>query len=81
MIVPNMASALWTASEMVELSTPVVSPTTCSKPLAVSQHSHKILVLSALGQLVSERNKKFVFLCKSAFMRFVLYSIEVLPNL
>ena len=51
MIVSNMASALWTASETVDLS-----PTTCSKPLAVSQHSHKIVVLSALGRLVSERN-------------------------
>ena len=28
----NMASALWTASETVKLSTPVVLPTTCSRP-------------------------------------------------
>ena len=60
MIVCNMASALWTASEMVDLSTPVVSPTTCSKPLAVSQHSHKIVVPSALGRLVSKsKNNSF----------------------
>ena len=39
-----------------DLSTPVVLLTTCSKPLAVSHHSYKILVLSALGHLVSERN-------------------------
>ena len=31
-IVSNMASALWTANEMVDLSTPIVSPTACSKP-------------------------------------------------
>ena len=55
MIVSNMAFALWTASETVDLSTPVVSQTTCNKPLAVSQHSHKIVVLSAPGRLVSER--------------------------
>ena len=53
MTVSNMASAL---CGTVDLSTPVVSPTTCSKPLAVNQHSHKIVVLSALGRLVSERN-------------------------
>ena len=45
---------------MVDLSTPVVSPTTCSKPLAVSQHSHKIVVPSALGRLVSKsKNNSF----------------------
>ena len=48
-----MASALWTASEMVDLSTPAASPTICSKQLAVS---HQIVVLSALGRLVSEGN-------------------------
>ena len=47
MIVSNMASALWTASEMVDL---------CTLQLAVSHHSHKIVVLSALGRLVSKRN-------------------------
>ena len=54
MIASNMTSALWTASETVDLSTPVVSPTTCNKPLDVSHYSHKIVLLSALGQLVSE---------------------------
>ena len=36
--------------------TPVVLPTTYSKPLAVGHHSHKILVLSVLGRLVSEHD-------------------------
>ena len=54
MIVSNnlMASALWTASETVDFST-----TAYRRQLAVSHHhSHKIVLLSALGRLVSERN-------------------------
>ena len=50
MIASNMASALWTVSETMDLSTPVVR-----RQLAVSSHSHKIVLLSALGRLVSER--------------------------
>ena len=60
MVVSNMASALQTAGETVDLFTQVVLPTTCSKPLAVSQHSHKIVVPSALGRLVSKsKNNSF----------------------
>ena len=77
-----MAFWVWTVSETVDLSTPVVSPTTRNKPLAVGHHLRNIVVLSvALGRLVSERNNNFVFLSKSAYMGFVLYSIEALPNL
>ena len=46
-----MASALWTASETVDLSIQLYR-----RQLAVSHHSHKIVVLSALSRLVSESN-------------------------
>ena len=50
MIVFNMASVPWTASETVQLYRRQLNE------LAVSQHLHKIVVLSGLGLLVSERN-------------------------